>query len=229
VVTGPEPEPKVGIEAVKEAARREATEKIRHDLESQFGKKISETQRQERERARQEREQLLTGLSTFVPDEELKRAREQYTLAEQRAEQEAELANLKAYAAQKQAEDRLSLAAAEAQNLVQEAGYKFEDLPKDVLGASPEGFKERFATHVIKENAKLKKEMDAAVKKAAEDATRETERKLGVTKVSGSEPVGSGKSRLTDLREQLRAAHDRNDEKAIRELGNRIEEEVYRK
>ena len=62
-VKAPEPEPKVDVEAI----RREAAEKVKHDLESQYGKKLSETTRQERERSRQEREQLLQHLGQYHP------------------------------------------------------------------------------------------------------------------------------------------------------------------
>ena len=221
-IKAPEPEPKVDIEAI----RREAAERVRHDLESQYGKQLSEARRLERERARQEREQMLANLSDFVPDEQLKRARDTFTLAEQQAEKEAELAQLKAYATRKQAEEQQTVAALEAQRLVQEAGYRFEDLPKDVLGVSPEGFKERFAEHVIKENAKLKKEMEAAVRKATENAVRETERSLGVTRVTTASPIGSGSSSVNELTKQLADAASRGDKAKVSELRDAIYREV---
>jgi hypothetical protein len=223
-VKAPEPESKVDVEAI----RREAVAKVKHDLESQYGKQLSEATKRERERARQEREQLLTGLSDFVPDEQLKRTRDSFTSREAEAEKDAKLAQLEAYAAQVQAKERQSAAEAVALAQVQEAGYKVEDLPRDVLGDSVDGFEKRFSQYVIKENAKLKKDLDAAVKKATEDAIRDTERRLGVTRVTDASPVGGGAGELASLQAKHRDAVDRNDKAKIAEYGRLIEEEVYR-
>ena len=227
-VSTQEKAPEVDLEAIRQKVYEEAREKARHEVQSEYGKRLSEQKRQAEEKVRQERERFLSSLSDFLPDTQLEAYRQQYA-ADQQAQQQAQqteqaLAENAYYRRQAQEQDLIRKAGV----LIEQAGYKFEDLPADVRGDSVEGFADRFLPFVAKELQKAKKETEKAVKKAADEATRETERKLGVTHVSGGAPVGSGKSDLATLQAKHRDAVDRNDRAKIAEYGRLIEEEVYR-
>lgn len=221
--------PAIDIESIRKQAMEEARERARHEVASEYGKKLSETKRQAEERARLEREQLLSQLSDFVPDSQLAALREQHTARIKAQQQAEEVEQVKARLAAYEQSQQLAELARRATIRAEKAGYNVSDLPPDVRGDSPVGFEERFADFLTEEVAKLKKKVASETKKAAEEAARETERKLGVTQVAGSTPVGSGGGDLASLSKKLRDAHARNDGDAIRELEQAIEQEVYRR
>lgn len=225
--------PEVDLEAIRkqvaEEALKEARERARHEAESEFGKKASERERMIREEERLRQEQLLAEVADYVPDTQIAALRTRITeqqrqraLREQTERESAELQQWRQFA-------YIQQEAQKAEKVATEAGYSLSDLPPDVRGESPIGFGERFNTFLVKEVAKLKKQTVTEVKKAAEQAARDTERKLGVTTVAGAAPVGNGGGDLASLRNKLRDAHARGDDAAIREIGQRIEEEAYRR
>jgi hypothetical protein len=225
-VSTQEKAPEVDLEAIRQRVYEEARAKTRHEMDSEYGKKLSETKRAVQEKARLDREQLLAQLSDFVPDSQLATLREQYTARQAQQQQAEEVEQVKAeLSAYKQQTEFQRLAAA-AMVRAEKAGYNVSELPPEVRGDSPVGFNERFADFLTDEVAKLKKQVVKEAKKAAEDATRETERKLGVTTVSGSSPVGKGHSGMADLSEQLASAHSRGDKAKVAELRDAMYKEA---
>jgi hypothetical protein len=224
------PEPKQ--ETQKEdpdAILRKAREQVRHDLDSEYGKKHAEAIRLERERAAAERDALLTQLGQFVPDEELAKARQ--TIQEKGLREQ--LADYQQREAQNEQVRRWNAIVQRNVDLVKEAGLSgFDDVPKDVLGTTAEDavtFPERFAKHTAKKLREAQADAEKREKKAREEAVRETEQALGVDKVSGATPSGGNPSSLEGLQRKLRDAHAKNDIAAIDRLGREIEEAVYRR
>lgn len=225
----PEPKQEPKQKEDPDAVLRKVREQARHDLESEYGKRQSEAIRQVQERAAAERDTLLTQLGQFVPDDELAKARQTI--------QERGLREQLAYYQQKDAQDgamrQLQGLAMRNLELVKKAGYDgFDKIPKDVLGTTAEDaatFPERFADHLATKYRDALADADKREKKAREEGERETEKRLGVPKMSGATPSGSGGSTLEGLQRQLRDAHARNDGAAIDRLGREIEEAVYRR
>ena len=229
----PEKTPEVDLDAIRkqvtEEALKEARERARHEAESEFGKKLSERERAIREEERIRQEQLLAEVADYVPDTQIAALRTRITEQQRLRTQVEQIEREKSELQQWRQFAYIQQEAQKAERVATEAGYNLSELPAEIRGESPIGFGERFNSFLVKEVAKLKKQTVSEVKKAAEQATRDTERKLGVTKVTGDAPSGDGGSDLASLRNKLRDAHARGDESAIREIGQRIEEEVYRR
>jgi hypothetical protein len=218
--------PEIDLESIRKQVFEEAREKARHDIGSEYGKRLSEERRKSQEAARQEREQLLSQLSDFVPDAQLTSLREQYTARQQAQQQYEEGEQVKARLAVYEQSAQLQQLAQKATIRAEKAGYNISELPPDVRGESPVGFDERFSDFLAEEVAKLKKQAVKDVKKAAEEATRETERKLGVTVVSGGSPVSHGGDTVESLSKEIAAAASRGDKAKVAELRDALYKEV---
>jgi hypothetical protein len=220
----PEPKPEKQVED-PDATLRRMREQTRKEVDSEYGKKHAEAIRIERERATAERDALLTQLGQFVPDDEL--AKYKQTIQVKSIEDENRYWRQKA--AEQAEEEKLRGYVRGLEAIVQDAGLTFKDLPPEVVGETPAGFPERFAKYTAKRLLEATKDADKREKKAREEAERETEKRLGVARVSGASPSGTGASTVEGIQKQLRDAHAKGDNAAIRRLGSELEEAVYRR
>ncbi len=218
----PEPKQEPPKKEDPDAILRSVRDQARRELESEYGKKQSEAIRQVQERAVAERDALLTHLGQFIPDDELAKARQSI----QAKSTEAELNYWRQKAADDAALQERATRVRGLEAIIQDAGMKWEDIPKDVVGESEVGFPERFARYTAKRLREALTDADKREKRAREEAERETEKRLGVSKMSGATPTGSGHTSLGDLSNELASAAARGDKARVSELRDAIYKEA---
>lgn len=226
----PEPKEEPKQKEDPDTILRQVREQTRRELESEYGKKQSAAIREANERAVAEREALLTHLGQFAPDDEVAKARQ--TIQERGLRDQ--LAYYQQQDQQRAAMQQLGSVAQRNWELVKEAGLEGPaDNPwkyvKDITGETPQDaftFPERFARLAAKRLLEANKDADKREKKAREEAERETEMRLGVPRLSGTTPTGSGHTGLRALSDELASAAARGDKARVSELRDAIYKEA---
>jgi hypothetical protein len=193
-----------------------AISKTKADLSSEFGKKLSETQKQAKiaaaEAANRAREDVLRSLGGDVSPQVAERIISEGQSSLIRATEQAELEELRAYAEQHRAAEARTATIQHNMALLSDAGLTIQEVPADVLGDpnDPQGFPHRFAAYLARErkSALAKAAVEAKAKLEAEKA--EADKQAGVRTVAPTTgPTGPAQGTLERLAQEMKdaAAH----------------------